>query len=83
VGEYEYLTVIELTDETVLQSEEYLQARATPSDATQKLAPHYTLARSVYKQIYPSSGPCEDYGGIKQEAFEADDSWVAPLTGGI
>ncbi len=82
-GGDKYLTIIELADETALQSDGYLEMRGSPSATAQKLAPHYELARSVYRQIYPSEGACEDHSGIKPDAFASTGEWVAPLTGGI
>jgi hypothetical protein len=82
-GEHNYLTVIELSDDAVLQSDAYLDMRANPSLEAQKLAPHYTFVRSVYRQIYPPKGACEDYDGIDAKAFEATAEWSPPLTGGL
>jgi hypothetical protein len=82
-GEHTYLTVVELSDDALLQSAAYLEFRSNPSLEAQKLAPHYTYVRSVYRQIYPQTGACEDYGGIDATAFEESEDWVAPLAGGL
>ena len=82
-GNNKYVTVIELADESALQSAAYLEMRGSPSAKAQELEPHYQLTRSVYRQIYPSEGACEDRSGIKPEAFVGADDWVAPLKGGI
>src|SRR5262249_12615746 len=51
-GEHTYLTMYQLEDEHVLQTEAYLQHRHDPSPWTVRIMTHHPFIRSVYRQVF-------------------------------
>jgi hypothetical protein len=51
-GEHTYLTMYQLEDEHVLQTDAYLQHRHDPSPWTVRIMTHHPFIRSVYRQVF-------------------------------
>jgi hypothetical protein len=50
-GEHTYLTMYQLEDENVLQTDAYLQHRHDPSPWTVRMMTHHPFIRSIYRQL--------------------------------
>ncbi|MSQ25886.1 MAG: hypothetical protein EXR49_06410 [Dehalococcoidia bacterium] len=62
-GHHRWLAMVELEDERVLQSQEYLQMRRKLSATAKRLLPQVTMVRNVHIQQFPEKGALLPGGG--------------------
>ena len=66
-GHHRWLAMVELEDERVLQSQEYLQARRQLSATAKRLMPQVNVTRNVYRQQFPERGALLAGGGASAQ----------------